>query len=278
MSDQSITEASEYLESLRSWFHQYCRSFYTQFQEDDRNLALKELHTIKVCEASRQIAAAEGFSRREQLLAEIIALFHDLGRFQQYAEYRTFKDSESVNHAALGGHILKKSGVLEQLSGQEQDLVILAVQLHNIFLLPVNLSPVETRFLRLIRDADKIDIWRVMVETFNLASSERASAVGLGFPELHGCTEQVLDCLARKEIAQLAMLRSLNDFKLMQLSWVYDINFVTSFRLIHNSQILTRFVATLPDEIRGYQEIDTLMAFVRQQAESNENSTFGEIG
>src|SRR5574340_969916 len=39
-------------------------------------------------------------------------------------------------------------------------------------------------FLQLIRDADKLDIWRIFVEYYEGPEDKKASAVGLGLPDL----------------------------------------------------------------------------------------------
>ena len=262
-----MIEVPAELVSLQEWFQGYCCSFYTTDATESRNLFLKEIHTHQVCEAIGKIAKEEGGSGRELLLAQVIALFHDLGRFRQYREYRTFKDSESVNHAALGAKILLEEGVLGRFSSHERELIIRAVQLHNVFALPANLSPEERHFLMLIRDADKIDIWRVFIEYYSLPEEERATAVGLGLPDLPGCSGEVLDCLQRGEMVRLAMLKSLNDFKLLQLSWVYDINFASSFRLIQQRRIIDQLAETLPNDVRMHAKLETLQAFAKRSAE-----------
>jgi hypothetical protein len=234
------------LAHLYDWFTSYCDSFRSPDQELQRNFDLKERHTLNVCQAARLIA--EGGSSRRLLLAEVAALCHDLGRFPQFREFRTFKDSESLNHAHLSAQILKQNDVLNFLDAAEQKSVLVAVRLHNVFLVPAGLPPETEDLLRLLRDADKLDIWRVFVEYFSAPEAERASAAGLGFPDAPGCSPEVLAALGREEMVQLSSLKSLNDFKLLQLSWVYDINFRSTLRLIEERGVLERLAAILPQD------------------------------
>src|SRR6185369_17630796 len=101
---------------------------------------------------------------------------------------------------------------------------------------------------RLIRDADKLDIWRVFIDYYGLPEEERASAVGLGFPDLPQCSPEVLKCLRQREIVQLAAVQTLNDFKLLQLSWVFDLNFPESFRLVRERGCIDALAAVLPTD------------------------------
>jgi len=234
------------LAPLYDWFDSYCASFASADPDVQRNYDLKQLHTRNVCHAARLIAA-EGDPRR-LLLAEVAALCHDLGRFPQFRDYGTFKDSDSVNHAQLSAQVLRESAALDFLPPEERERVISAVRLHNVYQVPAGLAPELSDLLRIVRDADKLDIWRVFIEYFQAPESERASAAGLGFPDLPHCTPEVLATLAAGRLVQLGSLKSLNDFKLLQLSWVYDINFLSTLRLIEERGVLEQLAATLPKD------------------------------
>ena len=231
---------------LRHWFNGFCSSFHLVDREEQRNIALKEEHTCRVCANIRQIARSEHLDESCTTLAEAIGLFHDLGRFLQYHRYRTFRDSISVNHASLGADLLIQGQVLDKLPGDEQDVVVHAVRCHNAFAVPADPGDRRTLFLRLIRDADKLDIWRVFLDYYRLPAEERASAVSLGIPDLPECSPEVLASLGRGGMVNLAQVNTLNDFKLLQLSWVYDLNFAESFRMFQERNYLDSLEATLP--------------------------------
>jgi len=151
-----------------------------------------------------------------------------------------------VNHGLLGAEILRDEKVLESLSGNEQDLILKAVSYHNTFLLPRIDDERTVYFLKLIRDADKLDIWRVFLEHYDLPEVERASAVDLGLPDIPEYSEKILSLVLEKRIPSLSTLNTLNDFKLMQLSWIYDLNFVPSFQLVQERGYIPRLVETMP--------------------------------
>ena len=251
------------LASLTAWFASYCGSFRSSDAEVQRNFDLKELHTRNVCEAARLIA--QGGGERRQMLAQVAALCHDLGRFPQYREYGTFLDSQSVNHAQLSARILKESSLLDFLPKAERDSVHFAVRLHNAFQIPAGLPPETEDLLRLVRDADKLDIWRVFVDYFFAPESERASGAGLGFPDLPDCSPEVLAAVEAGQMVQLTMLKSLHDFKLLQLSWVYDINFQSTLRLIKERGVLEQLAATLPKDAAVLAILDRVKDYLEQR-------------
>ena len=234
------------LAPLRAWFASYCASFRTSDPNLQRNFDLKELHTRNVCQAALLIARGGG--ARRLMLAEVAALCHDLGRFPQFRDFGTFKDSDSINHAHLSAQILSQNNLLYFLPGHERDAVVLAVRLHNAFQVPAGLAPETEELLRVLRDADKLDIWRVFIEYFHAPEEERASGAGLGFPDLPFCSPEVLAAVGARQMVQLSSMKTLNDFKMLQLSWLYDINFPSTLRLIKERGVLEQLAATLPRE------------------------------
>jgi hypothetical protein len=251
---------------LKEWFAAYCRGFYTENMADNHNIALKEKHTRLVCENMHLLSEGLALVDSDRETAQTIALFHDLGRFEQYRRYSTFRDDMSVNHAALGVKILKEGNVLKMLNEEERRTICLSVSLHNVFRLPASLNGRDLLFTQLIRDADKLDIWRIFAEFYGMPEAERASAAGLGFPDLPGCSPDVLRSLQQGEMVNLSLLKSLNDFKLLQLSWVFDLNFPVSFRLLQERGLICGLSATLPKEKEVENAVRDVRAFVANKA------------
>ncbi len=253
------------LDRMKSWFAGYCGTFYTENAADNRNIRLKEEHTLRVLANMNLLTESLDLAEHERLLGEAVALFHDVGRFQQYRQYKTFRDADSANHAALGAKILAEDELLAELPAEERQTVIRAVAQHNVFMIPAGLGERDLLFLRLIRDADKLDIWRVFIEFYALPDEERASAVSLGFPDLPACSKEVLACLHRQEMVDLTLLKTLNDFKLLQLSWVHDLNFPASFRLMDERDYINRLAATLPATREVAAALESVLAFVERR-------------
>ena len=248
------------LDNLKQWFSDYCRTFHTPNAADQQNLTLKEEHTRHVCDNMTAIARDLSLDEGSVTLAEAVALFHDVGRFPQYQKYRTFRDSVSVNHAALGAKVLLENNVLGSVLQREQDLIIRAVTLHNVFAVPEGPDPDMLRFLKMVRDADKLDIWRVALEYYAQSEAERASAVGLDLPDTADYSPEILAAVRRKEMVQMATLKTLNDFKLLQLAWIFDLNFPASVRMVAERRYIDRMAALLPDT----DEIAGALDFIRQ--------------
>lgn len=241
------------LTDLKRWFSEYVKGFYTDDPEYNRAIRLKEDHTDRVCGNIVELARAMGLSDKERLIAETIGLFHDVGRFRQYAEYGTFKDAVSEDHADLGIRELSIRRVLEPLEAPERKTVFKAIHHHNRISIPKADANGDLVFFRLIRDADKLDIWRVFAAHYQEQETSRSSVVDHGVPDEPGWSPALVQALRERRMGDLSHARTLTDMKLLQVSWVYDLNFAPSFRIAEEQGNLDRIISTLPpaEEIRS---------------------------
>jgi hypothetical protein len=245
---------------FKQWFAHYCRSFYSDEPEDQKNILLKEAHTMNVCENMVRITGELSLDEGQKLLAETVALFHDVGRFPQYARFKTFSDSDSVNHGVLGAATLIEKRILQSLPQDDQNIILESVRFHNAFSIPKNENDEIIFFIRLIRDADKLDIWRVFLEYYESPAGSKASAVGLGLPDVPEYTKEMLSVIDKKKIISLVDLKTLNDFKLLQLSWIFDLNFRPSLQLMQERDYINRIAGHLPQT----EEINKVAVFLKE--------------
>ncbi|MEI7817052.1 MAG: HD domain-containing protein [Desulfuromonadales bacterium] len=235
------------LYELFSWFDQYVEPFLDSDPEGAKNIQLKIVHTRKVCETMAQLSVGEMLSENEALIAAAIALLHDVGRFPQYRRWRTFRDSESDNHARLAIDVIRKERVLQNITTDEVLLIEEAVRFHNLLKPPARVHSPTRRYINLIRDADKLDIWRLFVELLAQPPDERASAATLGLEDLpEKISDSCIAALSAGTIVQLDTVTCVNDFKLLQISWVYDLTSNTSRRLLRERGYLPALAASLP--------------------------------
>lgn len=242
----------------------YVGTYRMETPADQRNIALKREHTLRVCREAGFITRGENIPGEDALLATAAALFHDTGRFPQYARFGTFSDRDSVNHGRLGADILVKENFLEGLPAREQSLIIRAVKYHNALAMP-KLDKRTALFLKIVRDADKLDIWRVFIEYFGQQKKDRPTAAGLGLPEGERVSTEALRSLLENRTVTLNNVKNLNDFKLLLLSWSFDINFRTTFRIIRRRRLLEKIAAFLPPDKRVEKAVLDLKKFVSQK-------------
>lgn len=235
------------LHRLKAWFDTYTRTFLSGNDLADSPLVLKIDHTARVCENIRQLGQSIDLSDEKMCLAETIGLFHDLGRFEQYRRYQTFNDRKSANHAALGVRVLKETAVLDNLPADEIAVIVDAVRFHNAAALPSNKPPASMVFMPMIRDADKLDIWKVFADYYRY-SQQPESVILQHLPDLPTWNHKIVNAILEKRMARFQDMKSLNDFKLLQLSWVFDLHFAETFVQANSRGDLAAIAQSLPDD------------------------------
>ena len=125
---------------------------------------LKYAHSLRVAALSERIAQSLSMEKEDIDLAWLIGILHDIGRFEQLRRYQTFFDYRSMDHAKYGVHVLFEEGHIKDFiaSSEENDVIRAASGEHNVYEVR-GFIQTGTSFCRLIRDADKLDIFRVYV-------------------------------------------------------------------------------------------------------------------
>lgn len=121
-------------------FKRFADSFLTG-DEKDKFIVMKREHSLRVLENAINIVDMEKPAPETARLCLLSALFHDIGRFTQFATYGTFNDRESINHGRMGVLTLRESGLPKGLTEREQRIVRFAVGQHNLKIVRPDLPP-----------------------------------------------------------------------------------------------------------------------------------------
>jgi hypothetical protein len=251
------------LRKTKEWFESYAGTFASGDGSFHPPLQLKVDHSQQVADNARQLAEDLGWNPAVANRAEALGWLHDIGRFSQFAEFGTFTDATSVNHGERGREVVRQSEMLSALKDGEQTALLDGIRYHNAKTEPDHLDEESLRFLKLIRDADKLDIFHIV-----LTSIQRD-----GFQELPGMLPQVvlngpvnpkvIHEIQTRQTCSITLVRSLADFLLMQLSWVYDLNYSASFRQIIDRNIIETLEQKLPTDPQVQQIFQSIRSFAR---------------
>ncbi|MBF0231619.1 MAG: hypothetical protein HQK65_01090 [Desulfamplus sp.] len=179
------------------------------------------------------------------LIARAMALFHDLGRFVQFKRYGTFLDLASANHAGLSIIEMEKYGFLNVCTEREKELIKGAVAVHNAAQVPQLEDREMVFFMKLLRDADKLDIWRVVINNYISPDPLNQDIVNLGLEDHYSCSDQALNAISNNTYVKTNSIKELNDLKLMQISWVFDLNFPQSVKRVEKRGYIDQIISTL---------------------------------
>lgn len=226
---------------IKSFFIQYASQFRQEDQGYNEHIKLKQHHTAGVVKEISQLAEMLGFSREEIAFTEVIAWLHDIGRFEQYDTYSTFADAESENHAEIALRVIDKYNLLVDFSQDQIRIIKATILNHNQKQVPEREPEIIDFYSRLLRDADKLDIWQVMLRTniFHTIKNEI-------LPDTYSVPEKLLSYFKKHQTIPLVEVESFYDSILFRLSWVFDLNFECTLNQFKERKLTQKFLEKLP--------------------------------
>ena len=131
----------------------------------------------------------------------------------------------------------------------DRELLLCVVEYHNRKQtdIPNGLSPGKSRFLSLIRDADKLDIMELVLRSVVIDGFQDLRDM---LPHIRLCRELspgVLAEAAKTGSVSNGNLATLSDLLVMMATWCYDMDYPPTRRLAIQRGILPRIRRELPD-------------------------------
>ncbi len=182
-------------EHIKKTFQEYT----DRYDSTNPKIKLKIDHTYRVADLCEQIAQSLELSAAEVDLAWLSGMLHDVGRFEQLRRYNTFSDAQFVDHARFAVELLYDDGLIadyvpkisttelvadartwrsmgganESPTAQSEDIPLsdilqtlrIAIGEHSAYRIQKGLDERTRMFCQILRDADKVDIFRVICDT-----------------------------------------------------------------------------------------------------------------
>ena len=230
--------------------------------DDNSNIDLKIQHTLRVCDDIKTIGSQLKLEESKLILAEITALLHDIARFEQYRQFKTFNDKDSFDHAQAGYEIIKNEKILTDLDDYSQEIVLKSVRYHNRMNLPKIKDNNIEFFVKLLRDADKLDIYKVVTDYYQLPKTKRNQTIELNLDNSDKITDTILDAALSGRDINYQDAIYLNDFKLLQAGWIFNINFSPTLSLIKERGYLNILRSVLPDNRKIDQLFNNIDSYI----------------
>lgn len=231
-------------------FRAYVSNFRTENSLDSDAIKLKIIHSERVSNQIFYLGKELGLDANDLETARIAGLFHDIGRFRQYQDYRTFNDAKSENHALLGLDEIDRFGLLDGIPPEQSGIIRFAIENHNKKAI-TEVKDRKTRFFALLlRDADKLDIWRVMIAHVKKGNTGCHDPVTRNMPHSNFISDGIIDYLESGVIVPLSEVKNLNDFKIFLISWIFDLNFRPALEAASRRRIIQAVYSTFPESCR----------------------------
>ena len=141
------------------------KNFLNNYNKNELGFELKIVHTYHVVNNAREIATKLNLPEEDIKLAELIALLHDIGRFEEITVLKKF-DSVKFDHASHGVKILFENNLIRDFIEDDSydEIIRVAIDNHSRLAIQEGLDEKCLLHSQIIRDADKLDNFRLKKE------------------------------------------------------------------------------------------------------------------
>lgn len=213
------------LEYAKEIFQEYLAAY----DQEDEKIKLKRVHTFCVVDAADYICIHENLSEEDHELALLIALLHDIGRFEQLKEFNSYDDT-IMDHAKFGVKVLFEEGMIRKFikTDEYDEIICQAIALHSAYKLPDIIDERMLLHCKLIRDADKLDNFRVKATE----SLEAHFDVSKEVVEREKISDNILQAIRDRRCILLSERTTHLDKWISYLAFIFDLNYSSSFRYV----------------------------------------------
>ena len=207
----------------------------SSYDVSDTRISLKIDHTFKVAEIAEEIARSIDLNEDGVELVWLAGMLHDFGRFEQIHLYGTFYDKDSTDHAQLGADLLFKQNEIDRfVDGDElveglsrNALLETMIRQHNKYRLPESLDEVTRKYCTILRDADKADIFRVLVEVpFEERNGKKE------WPARHKARHEVMEYVKRHSCVPRVHERSIFETLVSHGCMAFELEFPKTIEIV----------------------------------------------
>lgn len=220
------------LELVKKAFDEYVSHYDITIKE----IRLKYHHSYKVMDLMKELSGLLNLSKEETDVAQIIGLLHDIGRFEQFKEFNTLFDERSVDHADESVvYLFDKCHIRDFITEDKYDEIIRqAIKNHNKKYIDENITDEkELFFAKMIRDCDKIDLYRNYAVDHELVF------------KAEDVRESILDEFNKNGIIDVSTKKTKSEVVIVVLGFLFDINFDESYDLLVETDNFDLFLGSI---------------------------------
>ena len=228
------------------------KKYLKDYDIEDGNIKLKIKHTYEVVNKSEYISKGLGLNQENIELAKLIALLHDIGRFEQVKQTSDFLDGKDFDHANYGIKVLFEDNLIRKFieDNQYDNIIKKAIYNHNKYKIEENLNNAELLHSKIIRDADKLDNFRVKeTEHFSNIFPSKYNPKTINFESI---SPKVYNDFMSQKCIKLEDRQTQIDFWVCVIAFIFDLNFDISLKYVKEND----YIDILIDRIE-YKNNDT---------------------
>ena len=220
-------------------------NYVRQFDLTNDKIHLKLVHTLEVVHTTEYLCHHENITGVERDLAYLIALLHDIGRFEQIKRFNSF-DDRNIDHAKLGVQVLFKEGMIRNFIDDDQYDEMYdnyktktkgaeAFSLYSLKTLPESTIE-EDISLYGLQNSDKLDNFRVK----NIESIQTLFSISDADFYSQRVSQNILKDIENHTLILKENRHNEVDMWVSYMAFVFDLNFTSSYLFIRENDYIHR--------------------------------------
>lgn len=237
----------KYFDFFQNYSNHYMRLAGDEFQR--LHIHRKIEHSKRVYQMAVEIAKKLELKDQEIHLVGIAALFHDIGRFEQFYRFNTYKDSDACHHAFLGVEILEKEKILDDLDDLEKSWILEIIKVHDDEEIPRGLPQLLSLYLSIVRDADKLDWIYAMINIIPKLSEKDQAVFYSNKEDRPFISQSVVNSVLNDKVISHRDVTTIDELRAAAMGWMTSlIQCSASYEIVKNHGFLEAIYQLMGDE------------------------------
>ena len=231
-----------------------------KYDMNDIAIIRKFYHSYRVMDFCMLLAKYNNFNDDDTNIAMLVGLLHDYSRFEQWTNYKTYSDIKSIDHGDLAvERLFKDREILNYCKNIEYyDEIYDAIKYHNKYSYPEYLSEHNKLLCKIIRDADKIDIFYLLGINKEL------------IPEDDGAiSDKVKETFYSNKAISRLDCKNKNDDILLDIAMIFDLHFNYSFKHIKNMKLIDKIYENIENKTMFKPYFDYINKYIEKRCQDD---------
>ena len=245
---------------VADWFEELSAAFIKEHVKEIDIVKPRVDHMRRVASLCRSLAIELNWPEEDIATGEVIGYLHDIGRFSQYTEFHTFMDADSVDHTKRAIEEISNKGILDNCSQELRQTILNGIKYHNSRNFIDHVPKESVSFLRLIRDADKLEKYLTLATAFESGAMPSTLLIVDVDGPVH---PSAVKSIRRNRKIPKKHIHSQLDYHLLQLSWIFEVTYPETIRHIITSRVIERILDILPPDTPLDEAVKHIKSYIK---------------
>lgn len=222
----------------------------------------KLYHSYRVMDICMLLAKYNDFDDENTEIAMLVGLLHDYSRFEQWTRFNTYSDIKSIDHGDLAVKRLFDDNEITNYCTDIKyyDEIYDAIKYHNKYSFPDSLSSHNKLLCKIIKDADKLDIFYLLGINPDLIDEDGEEI-----------SEQIKNDFYNHKLINHKDVKNNSDNVILKLAMVYDLNFNYSFKHIYNMKLIDKIYTNIKNKEKFKPYFDYINKYIEEKNSMNQS-------